>query len=156
MTIYIVLKWLHILSSTILFGTGIGIAFFKWSADRSRNLNLISGVNELTVWADWIFTTPAVIIQPLTGFAMIFLAGYPLNTPWIMLATSLYLVAGCCWLPVLRLQIEMRTLSRTAMIENSHLPDNYWRYARTWFWLGVPAFLSLVTVFWLMVSKPIG
>jgi len=29
---YLTLKWIHILSSTLLFGTGLGIAFFMWVA----------------------------------------------------------------------------------------------------------------------------
>jgi uncharacterized membrane protein len=28
------------------------------------------------------------------------------------------------------------------------------RYSRIWFWLGVPAFSSLVVIFWLTVAKP--
>jgi uncharacterized membrane protein len=111
-------------------------------------------VNERTVWADGIFTTPAVILQPVTGFGLVYLAGYPLTSSWILSATFLYLLAGCCWLPVLKLQIAMRDLSKVANRDNSALPDEYWRYARLWFWLGVPAFLALVIVYWLMVFKP--
>ncbi len=31
----------------------------------------------------------------------------------------------------------------------------YHRLARIWFWLGVPAFMAMVAVVWLMVFKPI-
>ena len=31
----------------------------------------------------------------------------------------------------------------------------YWRMARAWFWLGIPAFAAMVTVVVLMVSKHI-
>src|SRR5437868_991256 len=31
---YLIVKWVHILSSTLLFGTGLGIAFFMWMAHR--------------------------------------------------------------------------------------------------------------------------
>jgi len=33
------------------------------------------------------------------------------------------------------------------------LDRRYRAYAPAWFWLGVPAFLSLIAVFWLMVAK---
>ncbi len=155
MNTYLIVKWLHVLSSTILFGTGIGIAFFKWAIDRSGNVKAIRHVNERTVFADWVFTTPAGLIQPLSGAMLIYLGGYPLNTGWIVLATVLYVFAGCCWLPVVWLQLQMRSVARTADDTGTALPPRYRQLAQIWFWLGVPAFSSLVVVYWLMVSKPV-
>lgn len=155
MNIYLAVKWLHILSATILFGTGIGIAFFKWITDRSGDVRAIRISAERTVLADWIFTTPAVIVQPLSGLAMAHLAGYPVVTGWVSYSIFLYAVAGCCWLPVLWLQFRMRALARVADDADTHLPALYWAYARGWFWLGVPAFIALLAVYWLMVAKPV-
>jgi uncharacterized membrane protein len=155
MNIYFIIKCLHILSATILFGTGIGIAFFKWVVDLHGDVRAIRIVNERVVLADLIFTTPAVILQPLTGFALAYIAGFPLLSGWLIAATALYLLAGCCWLPVLWLQLRMRDLARIADAENTPLPQQYWVQARIWFWLGVPAFCSLLFVFWLMVYKPV-
>ncbi len=154
MNTYLVLKWLHILSATVLFGTGMGIAFFKWTADRSGDVRAIRVVNERTVLADWLFTTPAVVLQPLTGLAMVHMAGYPVQSAWILGSLCLYLVAGCCWLPVVWLQLRMREMARTADDGCAQLPRRYWVFARAWFWLGVPAFLALVVVYGLMVFKP--
>ena len=154
MSTYLILKWLHILSATILFGTGIGIAYFKWITDRSGDVRAIRLSAERTVLADWIFTTPAVIVQPISGLALAHLAGFPIFTGWIACSIVLYVIAGCCWLPVVWLQIRMRTLARAADDANTALPLLYWRYARLWFWLGVPAFLALLVVYWLMVAKP--
>jgi uncharacterized membrane protein len=154
LNIYLLVKWLHILSATILFGTGIGIAFFKWITDRSGDVRAIRISAERTVLADWIFTTPAVIVQPLSGLAMAQLAGYPVMTGWVSYSIFLYAVAGCCWLPVLWLQVRMRTLARCADDAGAPLPPQYWAYAQNWFWLGVPAFLALIVVYWLMVAKP--
>lgn len=155
MSLYLVVKWLHILSATILFGTGMGIAFFKWITDRSGDVRAIRLSAERTVLADWIFTTPAVIAQPLSGLAMVHLAGYPILTGWLAYSIVLYAVAGGCWLPVVWLQIRMRALARSADDAGAALPPLYWAYARNWFWLGVPAFAALMAVYWLMVAKPI-
>lgn len=151
---YFLIKWLHILSSTILFGTGIGIAFFKWMADRSGDVRAIRLSNERTVLADWLFTTPAVIAQPVTGVALALLAGFPLTTGWLAMSVGGYAIAGACWLPVVWLQLKMRGMARHADDTGAPLPALYWRYARAWFWLGVPAFIALLGVFWLMVAKP--
>lgn len=155
MTSYMLLKLLHVLSSTVLFGTGMGIAFFKWITDRTGDVRAIRIVTERTVLADYVFTTPAVIVQPVTGLAMVWLAGYPLFSTWIVWSIGLYLLAGVCWLPVVWLQIRMRDLARVADQDGSALPPLYWRYQRLWFALGIPAFSALVVIFWLMLNKPV-
>lgn len=151
---YETLKWLHILSSTLLFGTGLGSAFYKWCADRSGNLQAISHTNRIVVIADWIFTTPTVIIQPLTGLLLVNTMGISPTEPWLLVTYILYAIAGGCWLFVVWLQIRMRDLSLQAVQDNIQLDDRYQRKARLWFWLGMPAFASMVTIYFLMVFKP--
>jgi len=153
-TPYVALKAIHIVSSTILFGTGLGTAFFKWIVDRSGNVSAIRVVSEKVVLADWLFTSPAIVIQALTGVALARLMGFPMTHGWVAYAIALYCIAGLCWLPVVWLQMRMRDLARNSDSGGPPLPSAYWSYARIWFWLGVPAFLSLVVVFWLMVAKP--
>lgn len=152
---YLALKYLHILSMVLLFGTGLGSAFYKWMADRSRNLEHIAITNRNVVLADWIFTTPTVIFQPVSGVWLAYLAAIPLTTNWISISLALYVFAGVCWVPVVWLQIRMSKLADAALETGSPLNDDYWRYARLWFWLGVPAFISMVLVVFLMVFKSI-
>jgi len=152
---YLALKYLHILSMVLLFGTGLGSAFYKWMADRSRNLEHIAITNRNVVLADWIFTTPTVIFQPVSGIWLAYLAGIPLATNWISISLALYVLAGICWIPVVWLQIRMSKLADAALETKSPLNEDYWRYARLWFWLGVPAFSSMVLVVFLMVFKSI-
>jgi len=151
---YLLLKWLHIISATLLFGTGLGSVYYKWSTDRSGDVRAIAVVAERVVLADWLFTTPAVLIQPLTGIWMASLADLPVSHGWIAWAIALYLLAGACWLPVVYLQIRMRSLAQTAARQGEALPERYWRYAGIWLRLGVPAFVSMMLTYWLMVFKP--
>ena len=152
---YLTLKSLHILSMVLLFGVGLGSAFYKWMADRGRDPQHIYATNRTVVLADWLFTTPTILLQPASGAAMVVLSGIPLSTSWLLGSILLYLVAGACWIPVVVLQIRMREISRDAAERGSDLPERYWRYARIWFWLGVPAFLSMVMIVCLMVYKPV-
>jgi len=152
---YAILKTLHILSMVLLFGTGLGSAFYKWMADRSGNVAHIAVTNRHVVLADWLFTTPTVIFQPISGLWMVSLLGLPLATPWIAVSLFLFVLAGACWLPVVWLQIRMQKLAAIAVAEASPLPELYWRMVRWWFWLGVPAFFSMVLVVTLMVFKHI-
>ena len=150
---YITLKYLHILSMVILFGTGLGTAWYKWMADRTGNVAHIAMTNRHVVIADWIFTTPAIIFQPLSGLWMVHITGLSLLTPWVATSLGLYVLAGVCWLPVVWLQMRMRHLANQAALSNTDLTKQYWRYAKIWFWLGIPAFLSMLFIVFLMVFK---
>jgi uncharacterized membrane protein len=151
---YIIVKWLHVLSSTLLFGTGLGSAFYMFFASRSRDVRAIAVVVRYVVVADWLFTTPTIILQPLTGFYLLHLMGMPLEAHWILLSIGLYLLAGTCWLPVVWMQIKMRDMASNAVATATELPVRYWEYLRWWVGLGFVAFFALVFVFYLMVAKP--
>ncbi len=154
MNTYLLIKWVHILSSMLLVGTGFGSAFYMFFANRSGSLAAQAVVCRLVVRADWWFTTPTVIIQPLSGLWMAHLAGWPLDTPWIMSSIGLYALAGACWLPVVWLQLRMAKMSQRALEQQQPLPALYATYARRWERLGYPAFVAMVGVFYLMVNKP--
>jgi uncharacterized membrane protein len=151
---YVIVKWLHILSSTILFGTGIGSAFYMLFASLTRDARVSAVVVRFVVLADWIFTTPTMILQPLTGLYLIHLAGFPMTARWIMWSFVLYFIALACWLPVVWLQIKMKERARDAADRNLPLPDRYWRYLKWWVALGFPAFFAFLGVFYLMIAKP--
>lgn len=151
---YLTVKWLHILSSTLLFGTGLGSAFYMFFTSLSRDARATAVVVRYVVIADWAFTTPTIILQPLTGFYLVHLAGFPLSSRWIAWSIALYLLAGAAWLPVVWMQIKMRDLANEAARAGTELPARYWHFLRLWVALGVVAFVSLVVVFYLMVAKP--
>ncbi len=152
---YLIIKYSHIISMVLLFGTGLGSAFYKWMADRTKNVSHIAVINRHVVLADWLFTTPTIILQPLTGFWMLYISGIPFSTSWIAISLALYALAGLCWLPVVWLQIRMRDMSIKANENNTDLPNVYWKYARIWFWLGMPAFVAMMLIVLLMVLKPV-
>jgi uncharacterized membrane protein len=151
---YLVVKWLHILSSTVLFGTGLGTAYYMFFASRTRDPRVIASVFGYGVAADWLFTTTTIVFQPLSGWYLAHVANIPLTTRWIMWSIGLYLLAGACWLPVVWLQLRMRDMARRSMADGTPLPPAYAHYLRIWVLLGIPAFTALVIVFYLMVAKP--
>lgn len=154
MTLYLLLKTLHILSSTLLFGTGLGSAWYAWRAWKSGELVVIATTFRHLVTADWLFTTPTAIVQPLSGLAMVHLAGWPLGQHWLLVSLALYVLAGMCWLPVVWLQLRVRDLAVQALRDGTPLPPLAGRYMAWWFALGWPAFTAFVAIFFLMVAKP--
>jgi uncharacterized membrane protein len=75
---YLTVKWLHVLASTVLFGTGIGSAFYLLLASLTGEPRPVAVVARIVVIADWLFTASTAIAQPLTGWGLVRQAGYPL------------------------------------------------------------------------------
>lgn len=150
---YLLAKWLHVLSATVLFGTGIGTAFQMVWAMRAGRVETVHSVASGVVVADWFFTLPAGVVQPVTGLWLAHLAGYGWAEPWLVASYLLYALAFACWLPVVRLQIRIRDLAGAALAADAPLPPELHRAYRRWFLLGWPAFLALIGVFWLMIAR---
>lgn len=148
------LRWLHVLGATILLGTGAGIAFFMLMAHRTRDPQLIAHVAGTVVVADILFTATAVIAQPVTGLILAYMTGWPLSEGWIVLSIALYILTGLFWLPVVWIQIQLRNLARRAATQNNVLPARYYRLFRIWFACGIPAFLAVLAIVWLMITRP--
>jgi uncharacterized membrane protein len=154
--LYLALKFLHVIGAAVLFGTGIGIAFFLFRAARKEEPVAIAATLRTVVVADYLFTATAAVLQPVTGLMLVHLGGYALDQTWILASLALYVLVGLCWLPVVAIQIKMRDLAERAVAAKEEtLPPRYHRLARLWFWLGWPAFLSMLGIFWLMLAKPV-
>jgi len=153
---YIIAKWIHVLSSTVLFGTGIGSAFYLLMTTLTRDVRAIAVTTRILVMADWMFTATTAILQPLTGFWLIHIAGFPMSTPWLAWSMWLYALAIACWLPVVWLQMRLRDVAAAADRAGQPLPPAYWRYFGWWVALGIPAFFAFLAIFYLMVSKGAG
>ena len=154
MSVYLTIKWLHILSSVALVGVGFGSAYYLYFINRTRNVAAIAEVSRLVVRADYWFTAPAIVIQPVSGIALALIGGYSLMSPWLLMSYTLFILAGICWLPVVWLQIRMAKMAKAATDSHVDLPQRYWRYALVWEWLGMIAFPAMLIVYGLMVFKP--
>jgi uncharacterized membrane protein len=149
-----ILRWAHVIGGSLLLGTGLGIAFFMYLAHRTRKPALIAHVAETVVLADYLFTATAVVVQPVTGAALALLIGWPITEGWILLSLVLYAIIGFFWLPVVWIQLQLRDLARAAAAANEPLPPRYYRLFRIWFACGWPAFIAVLAIVWLMISKP--
>ncbi|MBV9234825.1 MAG: DUF2269 family protein, partial [Xanthobacteraceae bacterium] len=72
------LRLVHILGASVLFGTGLGIAFFMWMANRANDPANIAATAGIVVIADTVFTAVAVVVQPISGAWLAWLIGYSL------------------------------------------------------------------------------
>ena len=150
---YLTLKLIHIISSTILFGTGLGTAFFMVRANAHKDIHALKSTTKSVVLADWLFTTPAVIIQPITGFMLMNILNISYSSTWFYLVIGLYVLTGACWIPVVYLQSRLRDIAQITDTWET-LPKAYFDQYRLWNLLGFPAFTAVLIIFYLMVYKP--
>ncbi len=153
MTLYLTLKTLHILSSTLIFGTGLGSVYYLWSAHRARDIAALRLTTRAVVRADWLFTTPAIVVQPVTGAWLMLIAGYRFDSAWFAWVAALYLLAGACWIPVVVVQYRLRAIAAAATGWGA-LPPAYFRLMRWWVARGAGAFAAVLGLFALMVFRP--
>jgi uncharacterized membrane protein len=153
---YFILKFLHVIGASVLLGTGAGIAFFMLAAHLGGKPAVIAGVARIVVIADFVFTATAVVLQPITGVLLVREVGYALTDAWILWSIVLYLVTGAFWLPVVWMQMRMRDLAVAAVAAGATLPRAYHVLFWWWFAFGFPAFAAVVTIFWLMIVRPVG
>jgi len=154
MTLYFLIKYLHVLGAIVILGTGSGIAFFMLMAHRSRNADFIARTAAIVVLADMLFTLTAIILQPISGGLLMMLSSTAPSEGWLAASLALYATAGLFWIPVVFMQIEMRNLARAAAKTDQLLPPRYFTLFRRWFWCGFPGFGAVIIILWLMIAKP--
>jgi len=154
MTLYFIVKYLHVLGAIVILGTGTGIAFFMLMAHRTNDVDFIARTASVVVIADAIFTLSAVILQPVSGGLLMMLSATSFTERWLLVSLALYAVAGLFWIPVVFMQIEMRDLARKASEQRAALPERYFVLFRRWFAFGFPGFGATMLILWLMVAKP--
>src|SRR5688572_21679736 len=137
----IVAKYLHVLSSTFLFGTGVGTAFFLLTISWTRDARAVAAVARHVVIADWIFTATTIVFQPVSGLYLAHRLGMPATTPWLYWSIVLYVLAVLCWLPVIVLQIKLRNIAVEAVANGQELPGRYFGLLGAWAALGIPALI---------------
>jgi len=115
---------------------------------------VIAGVARIVVIADYVFTTTAVILQPITGLLLARTVGYALTEGWILASIALSVFTGIFWRPVVWMQSRMRSLASEAAERGTPLPPLYHKLFRTWFAFGFPAFAAVLLIFWLMITRP--
>lgn len=154
MTLYFLVKYLHVLGAIVILGTGSGIAFFMLMAHRSGDAAFIARTAATVVFADMLFTLTAVLLQPVSGGVLMMLSSTAFTERWLITALGLYAVAGLFWVPVIFMQMEMRDLARAAAEQNRPLPPRYFALIRRWCLFGIPGFGSVMAILWLMIAKP--
>ncbi len=145
---YQLLKLIHILSATLMIGTGLGSAFYLFLTYKKAQFSTVRDVLNLVIVADLIFTTPSVVTQLITGILLSNRMGWT-YTKWFWVVLSVSLVVFVLWIRAAFIQVQMKKL----LIGETELPARFHRLMKIWFYLGIPSFVGAVFLYYLMVYK---
>lgn len=145
---YTILKMIHILSATIMIGTGLGSAFYLYITYKTAQFSTIKDVVKLVVLADLIFTTPSVIIQFITG---ILLANklHLYQTDWFKIVLVISFVVLILWLVAVYIQYKLKKIS-----QQNRITKTYTKLMQIWIYLGGISFVLAIYLYYLMIFKP--
>ena len=148
MSLFVILKFLHVLPVIVAVGANLTYAFWLRAAarDRDRLIFAITTIRRL----DRLVANPAYILILLTGVAMVLGGAYSFETGWIAVSLVLYVsvaVLGItAFAPALRRQL--------AEAERDPTSQAYAAAAARSTALGLLATGIAVTIVFLMVTKP--
>ena len=142
------IKIIHIVSATLLWGVGLATFTYYIFTHQQHNLSEVVKVTQQMGYADWFFTATAGLIQPITGFTLIYLKHYPLTMEWWVIVMLGYALAGVCWFPAIYLRNRCLQLAESTQ----HLSKEYYRCYHWRCLLSVIAFLVLIIIFYYMAN----
>ncbi len=145
---YQLVKLIHILSATLMIGTGLGSAFYLFFTYKKASFTTLKEVLNLVIKADMVFTTPSVIIQLITGVWLSNMLGMT-YTNWFWVVLSVSFIVLVLWVRAAIIQIRLKKL----IANKTELPPSFHKLMKRWFYLGIPSFLGAVFLYYLMVYK---
>lgn len=149
-----VVMWIHVVSAAVLLATGLGTAVHMWLTHRRGNARAIASAARNVVRVDLALTAASLLLLPITGAMLVWMAGFSPGVPWLVASYSLYAIVCGCWVPATWLRMRVRDTATAAAMKGEALPDSYYRYMRWWFQLSWPALIALLVVFYLMIARP--
>lgn len=147
------IRLIHVVSSALMFGVGIGAFWFMLTTARSGNPAAIAVTTRNAVRAEWFIAAPVALVQPLTGYLLMIELGYSLRSVWFLAVATCYIIAGMCWIYVIKTELQLRNLAQ-AHRNDSNLPAAFGPMLRRWTGLSICSFAGVLTIFWLMVFRP--
>lgn len=149
MSIYVLIKWLHVLAA--ITALGANLTYGAWLSLASKDQHSLAFALRGIRFLDSRIANPAYGLLLITGLLTVYAGGLPLSTPWILVALVLYVITTLVGIlgfgPALRRQI--------AVAENpGPSSPEYQQAARQGLLSGILTIVLVVAIVFLMVVKP--
>jgi uncharacterized membrane protein len=149
------IKFVHMLSVAVMFGTWLGIAAFMVLAHHSHNTSVVALTSQFVVRIELVVMIAAVVLQPASGVPLAYVIGLdPLGEFWLVASIAGYGFVVLCWLAAVVIEFRVRRVTREAALSNVPLPAAYKTLFRVWAMLAVPILSGMVGLFALMIWQP--
>ncbi|HMV41642.1 MAG TPA: DUF2269 domain-containing protein [Leptospiraceae bacterium] len=145
---YPLIKLIHILSATLMIGTGFGSAFYLYFTYKKGNVGTVRDVLKLVILADTIFTTPSVFLQLITGILLTEMIGLTFSK-WFWEVMGISLIVFVLWVRAAFIQLRLRKI----LEQENEITDKFHREMKIWFYLGIPSFSASMLIYYMMVFK---
>jgi uncharacterized membrane protein len=123
MSLYTVVKYIHILAAIV--AVGFNISYAVWLVRARANPTYLAFALKGVKFLDDRMANPAYGVLLLTGLLMVYLGHYSLTTLWIDIALILFValivIAIFFYTPTLREQVKLAEAGNTASAEFSRL-----------------------------------
>jgi uncharacterized membrane protein len=153
---YLWLKSLHLLGVMAFLGNIIVTGWWKFTADRTRNPQVIAFAQRQVTLTDYAFTAGGATLLLAAGWADAALRGMSVfHTLWLSWGLSLFTASGIIWVAIL-VPIQHRQAHLACEFSvTGHIPPDYWRLCRRWLiWGTIATIFPLMNLYW-MVLKPV-
>ena len=149
MSLYLVLKYIHVLAAIVAFGTNA--TYGVWMALGARQPESLRAILTGVRFLDNRIANPAYGLLLISGLAMLYAGRLSVGTPWIATALGLYIVAMALgargYTPTLRSQIQ-------ALESGGPKSEAYRRASDHGRTLGLIFMVIVLIIVFLMVTKP--
>ncbi|MFQ5752359.1 MAG: DUF2269 family protein [bacterium] len=154
-SLYQLIKLLHLLGVILFIGNIIVTALWKLMADRTREPGVVAFGQRLVTITDLVFTGLGAGLIFVTGLTMAATADEPLwKARWLVWGFGLFTISGLIWVTALiPIQVKQSNLARL-FAKNGNIPASYWRLGRLWMIFGLVATVLPLLNLYFMVFKP--
>lgn len=146
---YQFLKLIHILSATLMIGTGLGSAFYLFFSYKKASASTVKDVLKLVVVADSVFTLPSVIVQLITGILLSNMMSM-IFTKWFWIVIAISVIVLFLWIFAVFIQYKLKRL----LDEKEEITPLFHALMKQWYYLGIFSFSGSIFLYYLMVYKP--
>jgi uncharacterized membrane protein len=149
MQLFLLIKWIHVLSA--ITAVGANVTYGIWMSRAAREPAVLPFVLHSIKLIDDRVANPLYALLLLTGLTMAFMLPIPLTTPWLLTALILYaittLLGMAVFVPVFRRQIQLLETEGPAS-------PGYQSMAVRARVLGIVVGIIVIVITFLMVVKP--
>src|SRR5580700_3416911 len=146
LSLILALKFVHMVTMAVMFGTWLGISLFMLFAHRMGHTSVVALISVFVVRAELSVMAVAVLLQPLIGVPLALAVGSSMSAYWLEVSVAIYAAVVLVWMGGLLIEMRIRRLSRDAAVAKVPLPPSYRRLFWVWSVLTVVGLGGMIAI----------